>query len=204
MVHVQELSRHAQSTDRCAVRAMLAWSDKPSSRAAKEQNRQPLLRSECRAEQSKQQETMEAWANQQTVVFCTCEKNRPNNRNVHVSWAASRSRQPVALTHDAKGVHIPRLGEAAVPKSFWCSVHDGAHMVASWHMLLALQQGPAEACAHPRRVSDLNKSLVHVFQVKSACAKSAPGRAAVTGFAAFIERVTQNLYGQECSSGIQW
>lgn len=48
------------------------------------------------------------------------------------------------LTHDAKSIDIARLGEAAIPEGLRCSVHDGAHMVASWHILLTTLQGPAQ------------------------------------------------------------
>ena len=53
-----------------------------------------------------------------------------------------------ALTHDAKCIHIPWLGQAAVSEDFWGSVHDSAHMVACWHMLLTLLQGSAQPCTY--------------------------------------------------------
>ena len=56
------------------------------------------------------------------------------------------STEVAELTHDSKGIHVSRLCEAAIPECLWRCVHDGAHMVASWHMLLALQQWSAKPC----------------------------------------------------------
>ena len=50
------------------------------------------------------------------------------------------------LTHDAKGVHIPRLGQAAVSEDLWGCVHDGAHMVACRHIFFTPLQGSAQPC----------------------------------------------------------
>ena len=53
---------------------------------------------------------------------------------------------PTRLTHDAIGVHIPRLGQAAVSEDLWGCVHDGAHMIACRHIFFTLLQGSAQPC----------------------------------------------------------
>ncbi len=50
------------------------------------------------------------------------------------------------LTHDAKGIHIPRLGQAAVSEDLWGCIHDGAHMVACRYIFFTLLQGSAQPC----------------------------------------------------------
>ncbi len=53
------------------------------------------------------------------------------------------------LTHDPKGVHIPRLGQTTVSEDLWRCVHDCAHMIARRHIFFASLQWSAQSCISP-------------------------------------------------------